>query len=184
METERPERLHELGIAQTATYYGLVNGIASMAGTYLGGTLADRFAHRDTRVYAWLPAAGVLISFPFYFAALIVDDWLVAIAILLVPSFLNSLWLGPALGTIQNIAPQRSRALASAILLFITNIIGLGFGPFLVGVMSDLLVGTFAEQSLRWAIIFATAAYIWAGTHFILAGRTIAADLKSSEDAA
>ena len=171
-------RLHDMGLAETATYYGLVNGIASMAGTFLGGTLADRFARRDARVYAWLPAVGVLISFPFYLAALVVDDWVVAIAILLVPSFLNSLWLGPAFGTVQNLAPQRMRALASAILLFILNIIGLGFGPFLVGVLSDLLTGPFGEESLRYAIIVATAAYFWAGAHFLLAGKTLVADLQ------
>ncbi len=173
-------RLHGMGLAEVATYYGLVNGIASMAGTFLGGTLADRYANRDMRVYAWLPAAGVLISFPFYLAALIVNDWMIAIAILLVPSFLNSLWLGPAFGTVQNLAPQRMRALASAILLFILNIIGLGFGPFLVGVLSDLLAGPFGEESLRYAIIFATAGYFWAGAHFLLAAKTLVADLKAA----
>ncbi|XOV90612.1 MAG: spinster family MFS transporter [Pseudomonadota bacterium] len=176
-------RIHEMGIAQTATYYGLVNGIASMLGTFLGGTLADRFAARDERIYAWLPAAGVLFAFPFYLAAMVVGDWRIAIAILLVPSFLNSLWLGPAFGTIQNLAPQRMRALASAILLFVLNIIGLGFGPFLVGVLSDLLTGPFGQESLRYSIIIATAAYFWAGTHFLLAGRSIVADLKRSREA-
>lgn len=173
-------RLHGMGLAETATYYGLVNGIASMAGTFLGGTLADRFAKKDPRVYAWLPAAGVLIAFPFYLAALVVDDWVVAIAILLVPSFLNSLWLGPAFGTVQNLAPQRMRALASAILLFILNIIGLGLGPFLVGVLSDMLSGPFGQESLRYAIIVATAAYFWAGAHFLLAGKTLVADLRQA----
>ena len=76
------------------------------------------------------------------------------------------------------------RALASAILLFILNIIGLGFGPFLVGVLSDVLSPSYGEESLRYAIIIATAAYFWAGAHFILAGRTIVADLeRASKDA-
>lgn len=178
-------RLHSMGLAETATYYGLVNGIASMAGTFLGGTLADRWGKKDKRIYVWLPGVGVLISFPFYFAALVVGDWRIAIAILLVPSFLNSLWLGPAFGTVQNLAPQPMRALASAILLFILNIIGLGLGPFLVGVLSDLFAPSFGEESLRYAIIVATAAYFWAGAHFMMAGRTIVADLnRASEDEA
>lgn len=173
-------RLHDMGIAETATYFGLVLGVASAIGTVLGGTLADRLSKRSTRMYAWLPAAGVLGAFPFYFVAMLTADPYIAIAILVVPSLLNSLWLGPAFGTIQNLAPTRMRALASAILLFILNIIGLGLGPFLVGVMSDLLAPTFAEQSLRYAILFATAAYFWAGAHFLLASRTITADLQAS----
>ena len=146
----------------------------------MGGTLADRLAKRSTRMYAWLPAAGVLGAFPFYVAAMLSGDPYVAIAILVVPSLLNSLWLGPAFGTIQNLAPTRMRALASAILLFILNIIGLGLGPFLVGVMSDLLAPGFGEESLRYAILIATVAYFWAGAHFLLASRTISSDLEKA----
>ena len=95
------------------------------------------------------------------------------------------LWFGPAFGPVQNLAPQRMRALASAILLFILNIIGLGFGPFLVGVLSDILSGSFGQESLRYAIIVATAAYFWAGAHFLIAGKTIVADLtKAREESA
>ncbi len=174
-------RIHELGIAETATYFGLVLGVASAVGTFLGGTMADRLAKRDVRMYTWLPAVGVLLAFPFYVVAMMSDQPYLAIAILVAPSLLNSLWLGPAFGTIQNLAPTRMRAMASAILLFILNIIGLGLGPFMVGVLSDLLAGPFGEESLRYAILIATVAYFWAGAHFLLAGRSIRADLKNAE---
>ena len=131
-------------------------------------------------MYAWLPAGGVLLAFPFYVAALLSGNPYLAIAILVAPSLLNSLWLGPAFGTIQNLAPMRMRALASAILLFVLNIIGLGFGPFLVGVLSDLLSGPFGHDSLRYAILIATGAYFWAGAHFLLAGRSIRQDLDAA----
>ena len=176
-------RIHEMGIAETATYFGLVVGVASAIGTFLGGTIADRIGQEDKRRYMWLPAVGVLVAFPFYLAAMLVDQPYLAIAILVVPSLLNSLWLGPAFGTIQNLAPTPMRAMASAILLFVLNIIGLGFGPFLVGVLSDLLSGVAGEQSLRYAIIIATAAYFWAGAHFLLAARTIRADLEKASAA-
>ncbi len=173
-------RIHGMGIAETATYFGLVLGVASAIGTFLGGNLADRLANRDRRMYAWLPAAGVLLAFPFYVVAMVNNNPYVAIAILVAPSLLNSLWLGPAFGTIQNLAPMRMRALASAAVLFVLNIIGLGLGPFLVGVLSDLLAGPFGQDSLRYAILIATAAYFWAGAHFLLAGRSIRQDLDAA----
>ncbi len=176
-------RIHEMGIAETATYFGLVLGVASAIGTVLGGTIADRLALRSKRYYAWLPAVGVLGAFPFYFVAMLMENPYVAIAILVAPSLMNSLWLGPAFGTIQNLAPARMRAMASAILLFVLNIIGLGLGPFLVGVLSDALSGTYGELSLRYAILVATAAYFWAGAHFLLAGRTIKEDLERAAEA-
>ena len=177
-------RLHGMGIAETATVFGLVLGVASAIGTFLGGTLADRLSRIDLRVYAWLPAAGVLLAFPFYAVAMTLENPYLAIAVLVVPSLLNSLWLGPAFGTIQNLAPMRMRALASAILLFILNIIGLGLGPFLVGVLSDLLSDSLGRESLRYAILIATAAYFWAGAHFIFAGRTIRQALQKEEQPA
>jgi MFS family permease len=177
-------RTHGLGVGETATYFGLVLGVASAIGTFLGGAIADRWAVRDRRAYAWLPAAGVLVSFPFFVVGLLLNQPYVAIAVLVTPYLLNSLWLGPAFGTIQNLAPTRMRALASALLLFILNIIGLGFGPFLVGVFSDLLSGVFGEESLRYSILFATFAYFWAGTHFLLAARSIRQDLDAATAAA
>jgi hypothetical protein len=120
------------------------------------------------------------VSFPFFFVALLLNAPYVAIAILVTPYLLNSLWLGPAFGTIQNLAPTRMRAVASAMLLFILNIIGLGFGPFLVGVTSDLLSGVVGGESLRYAILISTGAYFWAGAHFLLAGRSIRQDLDAA----
>ena len=61
------------------------------------------------------PAAGVVLAVPCYVAAMLSNNPYVSIAILVVPSLLNSLWLGPAFGTVQNLAPMRMRALASAI---------------------------------------------------------------------
>ena len=177
-------RTHGLGVAETATYFGLVLGVASAAGTFLGGAIADRFAGWDKRIYAWLPAAGVLVAFPFFVVAILLDRPYLAIALMITPQILNSLWLGPAFGTIQNLAPMRMRALASAVLLFILNIIGLGFGPFLVGVASDLLVGVAGDQSLRYAILISTFTYFWAGAHFLLAGRSILGDLAAAKAAA
>jgi MFS family permease len=176
-------RTHGLGVGETATYFGLVLGVASAAGTFLGGAVADRLARRDNRAYAWVPAAGVLVAFPFFVVALLLNQPYVAIVVLITPYLLNSLWLGPAFGTIQNLAPMRMRALASAILLFIVNIVGLGLGPLLVGMVSDLLVGTFGGESLRYSILFSTVVYFWAGTHFLLAGRSIRQDLAAARAA-
>jgi hypothetical protein len=42
----------------------------------------------------------------------------------------------------------RERALASALLLLILNLIGLGFGPLLAGMLSDGLRGAFVERGV------------------------------------
>ena len=43
------------------------------------------------------------------------------------------------------------RSVAAAILLFIINIIGLGFGPQAVGILSDILSKNYGKESLRYS---------------------------------
>jgi hypothetical protein len=68
------------------------------------------------------------------------------------------------------------RALASSIVLFILNIIGLGFGPQLVGVMSDLFAPSYGKESLRMALLVLTFMNLWCAYHYYRAGRTLRDD--------
>jgi hypothetical protein len=62
--------------------------------------------------------------------------------------FLGNTWLGPVQATLQGLAGLRMRAMALAVLLFVNNLIGLGLGPQVVGIMSDLLRPQLGEDSL------------------------------------
>ncbi len=134
---------------------GVTSGLMSIIGTLLGGRLADRFAVRDPRAYAVIPAIGAIAGLPFSLAALMSDSLLLAFALLLVPGLLNALWLGPAYAVIQSLVQPHTRATATAVLLFVANLIGLGLGPVAVGLVSDLLssVGGFtAASAIRWSM--------------------------------
>jgi len=74
------------------------------------------------------------------------------------------------------------RAMASAILLFVISLIGLGLGPFLVGVLSDYLKPEYGEESLRIALMFVFLFNIWSGIHYYIAGLTLRADLDANPD--
>ena len=66
------------------------------------------------------------------------------------------------------------RALASAILFFILNLIGLGLGPWAIGLLSDLLAPTLGQESLRHAMLYLLPAMMtWSVVHFYLASRTL-----------
>ena len=85
--------------------------------------------------------------------------------------------MGPSLALVQGLVPLRMRTVASAVLLFTINIIGLGLGPQAVGVASDLLAPRFGEASLRYALLLAAGVNLWSALHFFLAGRTLVVDL-------
>jgi hypothetical protein len=70
------------------------------------------------------------------------------------------------------------RSVASAILLFILNIIGLGLGPQTVGFLSDALHPEFGEESLRYALLITSFVGLWGALHFVLGARTLKEDIE------
>lgn len=60
--------------------------------------------------------------------------------------------LGPTISVAHSMVPANMRALTSAILFFVLNLIGLGLGPLTIGMISDLLQPSFGTESLRWAL--------------------------------
>ena len=175
------ERIYEVSRTELAVKLGLVAGITGAAGVMLGGWLGDKLAVYDRRWYMWLPALAMISSVPFYIGLYTVNDFDLFLILLVIPSFMGNLYAGPAFATTQALVPLAMRALAAAVLLFIINIIGLGLGPQAVGVLSDLLsVYQFDGddgQSLRYALLCVALVKVWAATHYVLAGRTLRADL-------
>ena len=108
------------------------------------------------------------------------DVW-VALAFAGVPVFLGAMYLGPTFALTQALAPLRMRAVASAFLLFMLNLIGLGLGPQLVGIASDLLASRLADDSLRGALVLTVLFNLWSGVHYFLGTRTLRADLAVAE---
>jgi hypothetical protein len=97
-------------------------------------------------------------------------------ALLLVPTALGLAWLGPVLSTVQHIVPPNMRVTASAIFLFIINLIGIGLGTPLIGALSDATRVRFGTESLRYAIVAGTAFYLIAAGLLLLASRSLKAD--------
>ncbi|MCC6919614.1 MAG: MFS transporter [Alphaproteobacteria bacterium] len=171
---------------QPLTFYalsaGITAGIAGIAGVWIGGALSDYFGKRDVRGQMTLPAVAGLISIPAYAAALFAPSYWLALALFTVPTLLSQIWYGPVYGNVQGLVHPRTRATAAAVLLFIVNLIGLGLGPLLVGLLAGhlaSLAGWTLADGYRWSLLtfgllgFLTAAFFWA------ARTTIRQDLVS-----
>ena len=57
------------------------------------------------------------------------------------------------------------------------NIIGMGFGPQLVGIMSDWFAPEYGQESLRMSLLVLSFINLWCAYHYFAASRTLAADL-------
>ncbi|MGI9323508.1 MAG: spinster family MFS transporter [Pseudomonadales bacterium] len=178
-------RAHDMSSGQVGTALGLLIGVCGGGGTLLGGYLCDRLGLKNVKWYMLVPALGFLIAMPFGIGVYLVDSLYLTLVFYAVPVFLVNLYTGPTFGMTQSLAPLAMRAAASALLLFILNIIGLVFGPTTVGVLSDLFqasAGMDDIESLRYALLLCNFVYLISFINYYLASKTLAGDLASKKE--
>ncbi len=122
---------------QVAIWYALLLAVAVSAGIWASGYLVDRFGQRSRQAYAIVPAIGLVLAVPFFIGFVHAPSWPVAMLFLAGPTFFNYFYLSPSVAIVQNSVGAAQRTVSSALLLFVMNMIGLGFGPTFLGAMSD-----------------------------------------------
>jgi len=153
-------------------------GIGGGIGAFFAGWLADRIGQENKRWYAWLGCIGQLIAIPFGLLSLYSDNMtLIAIGIGMT-TFFGIWYLGPVLAMAQTLVSPNMRAMTSAILFFVLNLIGLGGGPLAAGVMSDMLADTYGIESLRYSLTIMAFSSVGAAACFYWASRFLMEDLK------
>lgn len=174
-------RSHGLETGEIGTWLFYL-GFAGMAGTFLGGWLGDRLARRDQRWYVWMPAIATLLSVPMSAFVYLHDNHVVAFLVASAPYLLGTTYLGPTFALTQTLVGLRMRALASSILLFVLNLIGMGLGPQFTGILSDTLNATtnLGSESLRWALVTVLLVNVAATGFYLIAARYLRRDLARS----
>ncbi|MGI9551829.1 MAG: spinster family MFS transporter [Aurantibacter sp.] len=172
-------RIHDMGSGEIGTWLSLLFGIGTGLGYFMGGYLTDRMGKKDKRWYMWLPAAGILIAIPLCIITFFSSNTALALVALALPAFLSSIYLAPCLAVTHGLVTLRMRALSSAILFLVLNVIGLGFGPFITGILSDVLQPSMGVEALRWALTSTLLACVLGGVFFLMAAKSIRGDLRS-----
>lgn len=144
--------------------YGLIVTICSALGVLAGGWLADKFSKQgvtDGKVRVGLISGIGILASSFNF--LLSDPNMILLS-QIIPAFFIALPFGAAVAAVQEIMPNRVRALASSIFLFFVNIIGLGGGPYIVAFFTDSVFQD--EKMIKYSLIalyllggFATALF-------------------------
>jgi predicted MFS family arabinose efflux permease len=160
----------------------IVVGAGGCLGTLLGGMAADRFGRRDTRWHVWVSGIALLLAAPAFVAALLVNNFWLAIGIFILPMFFGIVYSGPNFALVQGLYPPQMRALGAAIYLFIVNLVGGGLGPLLVGAASDHMKRQLGAQSLRWSLASMAVFWIISAWFFYRSGRTLACDLDANTE--
>jgi MFS family permease len=178
-------RTYHLSTGQVGGYYSAVVGPATLISIFLGGVVNDWFVRRGH--YAapvWMLAASFALIIPLSLAFYLTHEFILAMGLTLVSTVLGGLWVAPFYAAVQNLAGSDLRAFAAAIASMIINVIGLCAGPYLAGVLSDLLAPTFGIHSLGVSLNILNVTYVIGVIHFVLASRTVAADVLEAEGSA
>lgn len=175
-------RNFELSLSTVGTWMALTNGIGGALGSFFGGWMADKFGARDARWYLWTPGILTFLIVPVLLVALTSDSVLVALILTAPFHFLTAAYLGAVIAVSHSLVNARMRALTSAILFFILNLIGLGLGPLIVGSLSDIFATSGFRSPLATAmLICGVIGALWACLHYMLAARNIRADIERLE---
>jgi predicted MFS family arabinose efflux permease len=170
-------RSHGLSVSEVGVLMAFAGGGSGLVGTLLGGVLADRLAKRDPRWYLWLPVFAGCVGLPLAFPYLLMDDLRVVVVLLFVVNMMINTYLGPCLAISHTLVPPRMRALTSAVLFFVLNLIGLGMGPLATGMLSDYFSKTHGDDGLRYAMLVVVLIGSTGVLFFILAARRLPHDL-------
>lgn len=169
-------RSFEMTLLSASLHFGAVLLVGGIAGIWAGGWFGDRFGQMKFSWYVNIPALAFIAAVPFYVLAMLSSSQALTFVVLLVPTALGLVWLGPVISVIQHLVPPNMRATASAVFLFINNLIGIGVGTFAIGALSDVLKVQFGDDSLRYSILAGTGFYILAASLFYLASHRLEQD--------
>lgn len=176
-------RVHaDISIQSLLITFGLINGTAYALGVWLGGVIADKWGKKDRRGYALLPTYSMLIGVPFFAASLYVGNVWVSIGFLTILLFSSGMYLGPCFAIAQTLAPLNARAMSTALFFFVLNIIALGGGPTIVGLLSNHYTETMGEsEALRFSLALLVIPYVLSIITFYWSSKRITADWHEAE---
>ena len=173
------QRSHELSLKEVGFLLSMLS-IPNLIAVMVGGFIADRMSRRNPAWQVYVPLLGTLISIPFLLGFYLAPTWQWAFASAVLAMLAAGVFAGVLLAAVQGLVGPHARALAGAILMFSSNLIGVGLGPFAVGVLSDLLAPTLGDESLRWALVIMKVLPFLAVYHMWIASRHFTAELREA----
>ncbi|CAN5261867.1 MFS transporter [soil metagenome] len=167
-------------IAFVGITLGLVLGLGGALGTYFGGIAADKAKSRFPGGYLLIPAASMIVLVPFMAATFLVGGALTAFVMLTITAIFKSTWFGPTYAATHSLVAPENRATATAILLLIVNLVGLGLGPLVTGAVSTLLATKLGDvEGLRWSLVSVVVPSLLSGFFYWLGSRSFDAERVS-----
>jgi predicted MFS family arabinose efflux permease len=177
-------RSHGMGTAELGVWLGLIFGITGVIGILAGGYISGRLFGNDPAAHMRLTALLTGLMVPFFVLFLLLPDAHWALGALMALLLVGNFMVGPIFALLQRLVGERMQATTLAVVMLLSNLIGMGIGPQVVGILSDVLAPVFGSQSLRFAMLAVSFLSLCASYHFLRVAVTVREDLRAVEQRA
>ncbi len=169
-------RSRGLQLIDISWYYGSIALVGGVVGIWLGGVVGDRVGSIRPSGYPLIPAVCFVLAAPLYAIAIYTPSLTLAWFAIVLGTALGLAWLGPIIAAVQHIVAPNMRATSSAAFLLINNLLGIGFGIWFIGKLSDALAPLYGAASLQHAMFYSLGFYLLSAGLYALAARRIGRD--------
>ena len=170
-------RTHAMQGGELGTWLALSVGLGGAFGVWVGGYYGDKYGRSDPMWYLLIPVITLSLSIPSTLIFLCAENKYLCLMAMAFSKICWTTYLSPCIAMSHGMVGLRMRALASAILFLVLNILGLGLGPLFFGALSDYLAPTHAGQSLLFSLSLSIVVIMMAITLFWKAAHLIKNDL-------
>ena len=175
-------RTYHFSTGEVGAYYSAAVGPGTLVSIFVGGLLNDWFLRRRHHAApVWILVVAFALMVPPAIVTYLTRDFALAMGLTLGTTLLGGIWIAPMYAVVQSLAGPDLRALAAAVASVITSVVGLSAGPYVAGLLSDLLAPRFGARSLGISLCLLNATYVVGIVHFLLAIRTIKTDVAEAE---
>ena len=135
-------RAYGLSIASTGLQFGLLAAALGIVGPVVAGPLSDWLTARmGGRGRVWLTIFSLGVSPIFGIWTYLAPDSMTFYLRFTIYSLILTMWLPPLYSLVYDLVLPRMRGVTSSIFIIIQTLLGLGMGPYFVGIVSDRLHG-------------------------------------------
>ena len=174
-------RAHGLTQAEAGIYFAVTVGVVGGLGTWFSGVLADRLGAKNPKWRFGVVIIAILVAKPFTIGFLLSSNTAAALGLLAIAVLFAGVFWGPTFAFLHGRVSNELRPMATAVFLFVYNIIGVGAGPTLIGIVSDVLPQSAPGQSLGMALLAVQIASMWGAFHYWQAMRTIKGQAEAAD---
>jgi predicted MFS family arabinose efflux permease len=173
-------RTFGLSPSSVGAYLGTAIGVGGGIGLLIGGVLANKAANRDVKLPMMLGCIATVLAIPSAWGTLFASSASISILLVATSALCWNISTGAVVTALTSIVDARMRGTAAAITVLFAAVLGFGFGPFCVGVLSDLLTPALGVEALRYALLLPIALLPLLALLFYIAARSLTEDMRAA----